>query len=176
MVGPIGGKQRKENVFTTQNTRNRARFLSHLSYVVTAAETMKLKSCQIYIRFLIKKCHLLKFTIFYVIYLTGLTNFNFSVTVLPIFHLSLIRPMIGMFLFKICIFIGDCKLHILYDVLSIRHLHITTSVVRNPAQARDTTLSDKFRQLFATGRWFSPGTPVSPTNKSDHHDKIEILL
>ena len=27
-----------------------------------------------------------------------------------------------------------------------------------------------------TGRWFSPGTPVSSTNKTDHHDITEILL
>jgi hypothetical protein len=27
-----------------------------------------------------------------------------------------------------------------------------------------------------TGRWFSPGTPVSSTNKTDCHDIIEILL
>jgi hypothetical protein len=27
-----------------------------------------------------------------------------------------------------------------------------------------------------TGRWFSPGTPVSSTNKTDHHDIAEILL
>jgi hypothetical protein len=27
-----------------------------------------------------------------------------------------------------------------------------------------------------TGRWFSPGTPVSSTNKTDHHNKTEILL
>jgi hypothetical protein len=27
-----------------------------------------------------------------------------------------------------------------------------------------------------TGQWFSPGTPVSSTNKTDHHDIIEILL
>jgi len=26
------------------------------------------------------------------------------------------------------------------------------------------------------GRWFSPGTPVSFTNKTDHHDITEILL
>ena len=26
------------------------------------------------------------------------------------------------------------------------------------------------------GRWFSPGTPVSSTNKNDHHDITEILL
>jgi hypothetical protein len=27
-----------------------------------------------------------------------------------------------------------------------------------------------------TGRWFSPGTPVSSTNKTDRHDIAEILL
>jgi hypothetical protein len=27
-----------------------------------------------------------------------------------------------------------------------------------------------------TGRWFSPGTLVSSTNKTDHHDITEILL
>ena len=27
-----------------------------------------------------------------------------------------------------------------------------------------------------TGRWFSPGTPVSSTNKTGHHDIAEILL
>jgi hypothetical protein len=26
------------------------------------------------------------------------------------------------------------------------------------------------------GRWFSPGTPVSSTNKTDQHDITEILL
>jgi hypothetical protein len=29
---------------------------------------------------------------------------------------------------------------------------------------------------LATGRWFSPGTPVSSTNKTDYHDVTEILL
>ena len=27
-----------------------------------------------------------------------------------------------------------------------------------------------------TGWWFSPGTPVSPTNKTDRHDITDILL
>ena len=40
----------------------------------------------------------------------------------------------------------------------------------------DTTLCDKVCQLFATGRWFSPGTPVSSTNKTDRHDITEMLL
>jgi hypothetical protein len=30
--------------------------------------------------------------------------------------------------------------------------------------------------LLYTGRWFSLGTPVSSTNKTDHHNITEILL
>jgi len=40
----------------------------------------------------------------------------------------------------------------------------------------DTTLCDKVYQWLATGRWFSPGTPVSSTNKTENHDITEILL
>ena len=40
----------------------------------------------------------------------------------------------------------------------------------------DTTLCDKFCQWLATGQWFSPGIPVSSTNKIDCHDITEILL
>jgi hypothetical protein len=40
----------------------------------------------------------------------------------------------------------------------------------------DTTLCDKVCQLLAAGRWFSPGTLVSSTNKTDCHDIAEILL
>jgi len=31
-------------------------------------------------------------------------------------------------------------------------------------------------QKIATGRWFSPVTPVFSTNKADRHDISEILL
>ena len=40
----------------------------------------------------------------------------------------------------------------------------------------DTTLYDKACQWLAAGLWFSPGTLVSSTNKSDRHDITEILL
>jgi hypothetical protein len=40
----------------------------------------------------------------------------------------------------------------------------------------DTTLCDKVCQWLAAGRWFSPRTPVSSTNKTDRHDITEILL
>ena len=40
----------------------------------------------------------------------------------------------------------------------------------------DTTLCDTVLSVSATGRWFSPSTPVSSTNKTDRHDITEILL
>ena len=40
----------------------------------------------------------------------------------------------------------------------------------------DTALCDKVCQQLAAGRWFSPGTLVSSTNKTDCHDITEILL
>jgi len=36
--------------------------------------------------------------------------------------------------------------------------------------------SDKVYQLLAHGWWFSPGTTVSSTTKTGHHDIAEILL
>jgi hypothetical protein len=45
-----------------------------------------------------------------------------------------------------------------------------------PLSVRCTTLCDKVCQWLAAGRWFSPGTPVSSTNKTDGHDITEILL
>jgi len=36
--------------------------------------------------------------------------------------------------------------------------------------------SDKVYQLFAQGRWFSPGTPASSTIKTGCHDIADILL
>jgi hypothetical protein len=36
--------------------------------------------------------------------------------------------------------------------------------------------SEKVYQLLAHGRWFSPGTPVSSTNKTDRCEITEILL
>ena len=57
------------------------------------------------------------------------------------------------------------------SVLSPLMLWIQISIRR-----RCTTLCDKVCQWLATGRWFSPGPPVSSTNKTDCHDITEILL
>jgi hypothetical protein len=40
----------------------------------------------------------------------------------------------------------------------------------------DTTLCYKDCQSLATGRGFSPDTPVSSTDKTDNHDITEIFL
>ena len=40
----------------------------------------------------------------------------------------------------------------------------------------DITLCDKICQWLATGQWFSPGTQVSSTNKTDCHNIAKILL
>ena len=48
--------------------------------------------------------------------------------------------------------------------------------VRISIRARCTTLCDKVCRWFATGQLFSPGSPVSSTNKTDRHDIPEILL
>jgi len=40
----------------------------------------------------------------------------------------------------------------------------------------DVIRCDTACQSPAAGQWFSPGTPVSSTNKTDCHDITEILL
>ena len=44
--------------------------------------------------------------------------------------------------------------------------------VRISIRARCTTLCDKVCQWLATGRWFSPGGPVSFKNKTDRQDTM----
>jgi hypothetical protein len=48
--------------------------------------------------------------------------------------------------------------------------------VRISIRARCTTLCDKVCKWLETGQWFSPGTPVSSTNKTDRHNITKILL
>ena len=48
--------------------------------------------------------------------------------------------------------------------------------VRILIRARCTTLCDKVCQWLETGRWFSPGIPVSSNIKTDRHVITEILL
>ena len=60
----------------------------------------------------------------------------------------------------------------IYDYLCHQYLSPLTLWVRIPLRrgVLNATLCDKVCQ------WFSPGTLVSSTNKTDHHDIAEILL
>jgi hypothetical protein len=57
----------------------------------------------------------------------------------------------------------------------MQSVHITTKVVSsNPAHGKVYLIQHYVR--LAVGWWFSPGTLVSSTNKTDRHDIAEILL
>ena len=56
------------------------------------------------------------------------------------------------------------------------HLHVVSLKPCSWRGVIDTTLCDKVCQLLVIGQWFSQGTLVSSTNKTDCHDITEILL
>jgi hypothetical protein len=62
--------------------------------------------------------------------------------------------------------------------LPMQSVPITTKVVSsNPVHGEVYSIQHyKVCQRLATGRWLSPGTLVSSTNKTDRHDIAEILL
>ena len=65
----------------------------------------------------------------------------------------------------------------IYNYLFNQCLSPLTLWVRIPyRQCVFNTTCDKVCQWLAAGRWFSPGTPVSSTNKTDCHHITEILL
>ena len=64
----------------------------------------------------------------------------------------------------------------MYNYLCNQWLSTLILWVRISTRTRCTTLCAKVCQWLATGRWFSPATPVSSTNKTDRHDITEILL
>ena len=60
--------------------------------------------------------------------------------------------------------------------ISVYHHYSCEFKSRSLQGVLDTTLCDKVCQLFVAGWWFSLGTPVSSTNKTDGHDITEMLL
>ena len=71
---------------------------------------------------------------------------------------------------------GDGKFSILQCAISAYRHWSCEFESRSWRGVLDTTLCDKVCQWLATGWWFSPGTPVSSTNKTDHFAIAEILL
>ena len=81
-------------------------------------------------------------------------------------------------------FIGDAVFMFMQQLDLKRHVQSvpinSKSVSLNPAQNENLYLIphqfDKVCQLLMTYLWFSPGTPVSCTNKADRHDITVILM
>ena len=95
---------------------------------------------------------------------------------IPISYLQafLIYPILFLFEFK------SFKCVLLYILIMFIELSPLICIylmwVRIPLKARYTTSCDKVCQRLAAGRWFSPGSLVPYTNKTDCHDITEILL
>ena len=72
---------------------------------------------------------------------------------------------------------GRDRIVVGFTTLSMQSVPITTGVVSsNLDQGEVYNIIDKVCQWLTSGRWFSPGTPVSSTNKTDRRDIVEILL
>ena len=61
-----------------------------------------------------------------------------------------------------------------WNMLCLLIICMSYTILQSNLWLHKTT--DKVCQWLATGRWFSPGIPVSSTNKIDSHDIAEILL
>jgi hypothetical protein len=64
---------------------------------------------------------------------------------------------------------------VIYAISAYRHQSCEFEL-RSWRAILDTTLCDKVCQWLSAGRWYSPGTPVSSTNKTERHNITEILL
>ena len=75
----------------------------------------------------------------------------------------------------------SCKLHFCFNYSTLIPIifHGLALWAWTPFKAMCTkynTLCDKVCQWLATGRWFSPGTPASSSDKTDRHHITEIFL
>jgi hypothetical protein len=66
---------------------------------------------------------------------------------------------------------GPCDMRKIIATVIVKRDHDRVHNRVNP-----TELYNNVYAFFAAGRWFSPSTPVSSTNKTDCHDIAEILL
>jgi len=67
---------------------------------------------------------------------------------------------------------------LIYNYLCNQCLSPPMLWIRTPLRrgVLDRKLCYRVCQWVVAGRWFSPGTPVSYTNTTDHHEITEILL
>ena len=64
----------------------------------------------------------------------------------------------------------------IYNYLCNQYLAHSANRVHGEIYSIQNYVILKVCQWLTTGRWFSPSTPVSSTNKTDRHDITDILL
>jgi hypothetical protein len=74
------------------------------------------------------------------------------------------------------VFIGPAHWNNSPQIQRRRYTHENKFIIFGVILLGIATLCYKVCQWLATGRWFSPGTPVPSTNKTDRLDRTEILL
>ena len=70
----------------------------------------------------------------------------------------------------------NTKIQIHTSISPLRHGFAPHFINYKRGCTRLAAASDKVYQLFAHGRWFSPGTPAFSTTKTGRHDITDILL
>jgi len=139
------------------------------SSITTSSHDIVMKMWSVICQF-----NLLFFHIFPIFSLFNLLLFRIfqicSLFSLPFFHIVQIISLFNLLFFRI--------FHIfsLFNFPFFHISHIFSLFNHLCSHVKCTTLCDQVCQRLATGQWFSPGPPVSSTNKTDRHDITEILL
>jgi hypothetical protein len=137
-------------------------------------------SKDIYIWYFVQ-CKLRCSPVFYegVAYLFNTNNIMLIIVVLCVmFCITLVVLFVLVIVLSVLLrFTASDYLYGIFKLLNVHLVPITKLWGRTPSWRGilDTTLYDNVCQWLATGRWFSPGTPVSSTNKTDRHDITEIV-
>ena len=76
---------------------------------------------------------------------------------------------------------STCELYIVDEWMILKYFYCDMKRYQHTHKVclisiSNITLCDQVCQWLMTGRWFSPGTSVSSTNRTDRHDIAEILL
>jgi hypothetical protein len=71
---------------------------------------------------------------------------------------------------------SSINIHVLSDKSSMYYCWYILLKMDFSRGVLNTSICDQVSQWLATGQWFSQGTLVSSTNKTDRHDITEILL
>ena len=104
---------------------------------------------------------------------------NYMYTLTLCIYLSISSVINYMYTLTLCIYLSISSVINYMYTLTTYTVYISQYIFCNKLHVHTYTVYISqyiTMKILATGRWFSSGTPVSSTNKTDCHDIIEILL